>query len=172
MLRIRDFVSALRREDPSKPVCFCSDPKGLQFYRFKSRGAQLLQVELNENVYRDEKGVIRVDSLAVTDFDPKEYAKTVGDLLKSLEDPTIQHHELIFGGDSVALKFVGLRDLGDWISIEFEAVVRRTNTGFVVEEIRDNQHIREEFPYGKEVDPSEAGGALAAILRAGKEKKE
>jgi hypothetical protein len=165
MLRIRDFVAALKKQNRAQPVCFCSDPKGLQFYRWKIRGPQLLQIELNESVYRDASGRLVVESLSLPDFDPREYAKTVGDMLDYLNDPTILHYELIFGGDHEALKFVALRDIGEWVSIEFEAQVKRTPSGFVVGEIRDEKHIRDEFPYSKEIAPSEAGGAFAAIRR-------
>ena len=123
------------------------------------RGAQLLQIELNENVYRYKNGRIGVDSFPLpADFDPKEYAKTVGDLLDNLEDPTIQHYELIFGGDHEALKYVGLRNTGDWVSIEFEAKVTRGKDGFIVEEIRNEKHVRELRPFAQEVEPNSGAG--------------
>ena len=165
-LKIKKFVADLRKEERSKPVCFCSDPKGLQFYRFKTRGAQLLQIELNENVNRDEKGRIVVDAFGIReDFEPKDYAKTVGELLDNLTDPTIQHYELIFGGDHESLKYVGLRNYGEWISIEFEAKITRAKDGFIVQEIRDGRHVREHCPFAKEIDP-DAEESMLRGLRA------
>jgi len=170
MLRISQFVADLKKEDGAKLLCFCSDPNGLQFYRFKLRGAQLLQIELNENVYRDGGGRLCVDSLELlAGFDPRESARTVGSFLRNLEDRTIQHYELIFGGDHEALKYVGLRDHGDWVSVEFEAKVSRAKDGFVVEEIRDGKHVREHWPFAREVDPdsddSPVKGLRAKIRR-------
>lgn len=165
-LKVRQFVADLRKEDRSKPVCFCSDPRGLQFYRFKMRGAQLLQIELNENVCRDDEGRVCVDSLELlANFDPNEDPKTVGQLLDSLSDKTIQHYELIFGGDHEALKYVGLRDFCEWVSIEFEAKVTRAKDGFIVEEMRGDTHVREHWPFAKEIDP-ESEDILRKSLRA------
>jgi hypothetical protein len=36
----------------------------LDFYRFKVRGEKLVQVEFNQTVYRDDKGVLRIDEHA------------------------------------------------------------------------------------------------------------
>ncbi len=114
-----------------------------------------MQVEFEENVCRDQAGRLTVDAISVQEFDPKEYARTVGGLLENLSDPTIQHYELIFGGDRDALKYVGLREYGEWISVEFEQVVRRVDGGFSVQEIRGEEHVNDTFPYMKEVDPND-----------------
>ena len=34
---------------------------GLTFYRFKQRGEKLLQLEFNQSVYLDDKGIVRVE---------------------------------------------------------------------------------------------------------------
>jgi hypothetical protein len=163
-LTIAEFLKHLRPHNSSKPVCFCRCPEGLQFFRFKRRGPHLLQIEFNESIYRNGARLI-VEFISPPPEDPKTDARTVAVFLDNMSEPELQPFELVFGGDHEALKFSGIEDFGDWISINFEQrVYRGENASFIVEETRDGQPIREEFPMLETRDPSEARtGAFRAI---------
>ena len=161
MFTVAEFLSQLRLHDPAKAICFCGCPQGLQFYRFKRRGDSLLQLEFGENVFRTAEGQLWIDDLTEGEIrsteDLKPLAQTVGQMLSGFNNPDVQKFELIFGGDERALKFMGIKDIGEWVSIEFEQrIYRNANGNFVVEEVRDGRPIQEEFPLLK--DREEAAG--------------
>ncbi len=56
-------------------------------------------------------------------------------------------NELTFGVSEGALKFIGIVDLGEWVSIEFEQRIFRDEDGrLIVEEIRDGRKTHDVFP--------------------------
>jgi hypothetical protein len=162
---VADFVSQLRNQDRQKPVCFCGSPEGLQFYRVKRRGPELLQLEFNESVYRQHDGQLWIDAIDAAPADPAGTAPTVGGLLDWLDRPETQKFELIFGGDHEALEFAQVSALGEWANVEFlQRVYRAENGGFVVEESRNGQAVRKEFPLRTTRDPRVVTtGAFGAI---------
>ena len=163
-LTIAEFLAHLRPHNSSKPVCFCRCPEGLQFFQFKRRGPQFLQIEFNESIYLNGTRLI-VEFISPPPEDPKTEARTVADFLDGLGESELQPFELVFGGDHEALKFSGVEDFADWVSVNFEQrVYRGENGSFIVEETRDGQPVREEFPLLGTCDPSEARtGAFRAI---------
>ncbi|MEN4919697.1 hypothetical protein ABE485_13555 [Achromobacter spanius] len=54
------LIEHLKVYDPECELAFSG---GLEFYRTKQRGPDLVQIEFNQNVWRDEKGVWRVDDV-------------------------------------------------------------------------------------------------------------
>jgi hypothetical protein len=141
----RDQLTAqLARHGAAKLVCFCGDPRGLSFYRIKSRGT-VLQLEFNEQIYRDREGRLRIEHIG-HDYDrAEENAYTVGGLIESLEGgPNLP---MQFGGTGDALSYTGLSEHGEWLSIDFEQTVTRAAGGALkVEELRDGRSVAEEFP--------------------------
>ena len=56
-------VGDLRRQLSVYPEHYEVDFSGLDFYRLKQRGDELIQVEFNQPVYRDANGRVIVENL-------------------------------------------------------------------------------------------------------------
>lgn len=56
-------VGMLRDQLKIYPDNYELDFSGLEFYRLKQRGPELVQVEFNEQVYRDKSGRVVVENL-------------------------------------------------------------------------------------------------------------
>ncbi len=56
-------VGQLRQELAGYPDDFEISFSGLDFYRVKTRGPKLLQIEFNQQVYRDDEGRVHVTNL-------------------------------------------------------------------------------------------------------------
>ena len=157
----------LIRHDRNKPVCFCRSIAGLGFYRFKIRGEGLLQIEFSESIYRDQQGKLVIDTIFEPAENPVEHAPRVSDFITTESDPECKNYHLFFGGSEDALTFAGMEDFGDWVSINFEQrVFRDEHGGLTVEETKEGQLVRTEFPVSKFIDPNETRtGAFGAISR-------
>lgn len=57
-LTVGELIEQLRLFDAKDEVSFSGD---LDFYRLKKRDESLVQVEFNQNVYRDENGEWKVE---------------------------------------------------------------------------------------------------------------
>lgn len=55
-ITVRDLIEQLKGHEPEAIVHF----GGLDFYRVKSRGEKLVQIEFNETVYKDDNGNVVV----------------------------------------------------------------------------------------------------------------
>lgn len=53
---VGELIEQLKKYDPSTEVNF----SGLDFYRFKKRGDNLIQCEFNQAVYRDKEGNVQI----------------------------------------------------------------------------------------------------------------
>lgn len=154
MVTVAEFVSHLRKHDRAKHICFCGCPQGLQFFRWKKHDTRLIQLQFDEPVFRNSAGQLCVDDVTEGEeiSSPDELklsVRTVGSMLLQLEES--KDFMLFFGPDKHILKFVGVVDIGEWVSIEFEQRIYRGEDGrFVVEETRDGRNIREVFPLFKE----------------------
>jgi hypothetical protein len=56
-ITVAEFIEQLKAEQQDLPLYF----GGLDFYRFKNRGS-LMQVEFNQTVSEDSKGVVTVEN--------------------------------------------------------------------------------------------------------------
>jgi len=55
------LIEHLKAHDPDCKVAFGG---GLEFYRTKQRGPELVQIEFNQNVWKDDRGNWHVDDVA------------------------------------------------------------------------------------------------------------
>ena len=55
-LTVVELIEMLKMHDPASEVTF----GGLDFYRVKRRGEDVVQIEFNQTVYRDEDGVLQI----------------------------------------------------------------------------------------------------------------
>lgn len=59
-ITVGDLIEQLRGYDPNHEVMFSGGQ--LEFYRLKQRGPKLVQVEFNQNVWREDNGTWHVDA--------------------------------------------------------------------------------------------------------------
>lgn len=57
-ITVRELMEELRKHDPDAEVFF----GGLDYYRVKSRGSKIIQIEFNQSVYLDRAGLVVVDN--------------------------------------------------------------------------------------------------------------
>lgn len=57
-ITVGDLLTQLRGCDPNAQLYF----GGLDFYRVKPRGANIIQIEFNQSVYLDEVGLVVVEN--------------------------------------------------------------------------------------------------------------
>lgn len=161
------LVAILSEHDRSKPICFCGDPNGLEFYRVKGRGG-VLQIEFNQLVSREASGRLTVDHSAALGSAP---VTRVGELVDDLRNCGDYAHKRVCFSDE-ALDFIRVQDTGSHINFEFtQRVYRAKNGSFVVEE----GAVREEFPPGKtstREGPRIGRGMIAAIEQAASQSAE
>jgi hypothetical protein len=149
MLTVSTFLSHLRSHDPNKPICFCRCPQALRVVRIKTRGEGLINIEFAEGPHRTDAGQLWIDDpfpgAIPTSEELRTEAMTVGEMLSGWGETG--DWELTFGESEDGLKFVGIVDAGEWVSIEFEQRIFRGDDGrLVVEETRDGRPVRHVFP--------------------------